>query len=372
MRTVRRRLGRALHRVPVRWRKGVGFYRGSKRVPGLPPGLSHDTLNEAAVIQIGDEIAEVWHEHLSNWKPTHTHRVTVKSKGGRYWTVIFKNADYGPEKVPAQRGLPVVLGRPEYRVLSSPASSSLDFVPTVYWTGRVDSQERFGYLMEDLDRAWYQPVSNGGLLAAVAALSQVHAGLQSSLAGDTAGLIRYDSDYSVALRRYVQTSVERYLDRHPDATIEEQWDAWPTLSSTHEQAAPPAEFGGRAIHGDFNVSNLYIHWRSRNRIKALDWEWAGFGHHHTDLASVLKAAPDSLVQKALHMYARAFPEVSPAQHERLYTWCALQNAIRDAGYVAAQFVESSHIPRLDPPRYIADSLRHANTAQRALNRMEGL
>lgn len=357
--------GYAMHRVPVHRRRASAIRDTSRLSPGLPPGLDSELFRGIAHSEGRLDVFQASYEHLSNWKPTGAYRVVARSKSGRRWTAVYKNADYGLDSVPAQQNLPAFIGRPEFSVLGSSGGALATFLPSVFWRERA-GDNTFRYLMEDLHWSWYRPITRGDLLAAAAVLPELHAGLSERFVEGTEDLINYDRDYSVSLREYVHNSVVGFLERHPDPIATDLWKRWPDLVEVHSDAAPPPEMGNRLIHGDFNTANLYLHWRNR-RLKAVDWEWAGVGYPHTDLASVLKHASPSVQDRALAAYAANNEEFSLSEHRSVYAWCRLQDAIRDAGYVAAQFLDFEHTPRVAPADYLARSLRRAEEAARMLD-----
>ena len=363
-------MGALLYRVPMHVRRATGVHQADKRTRGLPPGLDHDVLHRVVRERLGTEVAGVSYEHLSNWKPTGAYRIIVEDDRGRPGTLIFKNADYSLDSVPAQEELPVTIGAPEFAVMSGLREPLQSFLPDVYWTGDVAGEQRFCYLMEDLHWRWYRPMRGRDILAAARAIPRLHAAIRAVVDPNAAGLIHYDDGYSEGLRTYVTENVERYLSVHPDDEAERLWEDWPRLKAAHIEAVPHPPFGNRLIHGDFNIANLYLHWRSRDRLKAVDWEWCGLGYPHTDLASVLKHASPDVVDRAIDEYGGAHPNTSPVDHERTYAWCRLQDAIRDAGYVAAQFTYFEHRPRVEPSVYLARTLRRARSAVDMLERTD--
>lgn len=361
-------MGAVLYRVPMHLRRATGVHKPAKRTRGTPPGLDRVVLDRVVRQHLGTDVANVSHEHLSNWKPTGAYRVIVQTSNRKPATLIFKNADYSLDSVPAQEELPAMIGTPEYTVMSAMMEPLQTFVPRIYWTDHVEGVQRYRYLMEDLHWRWYRPLRPRDKLAVARAIPRLHAALREVVDTQAEGLIDYDERYSAGLRVYVTENVDRYLGSHPNPEAEKQWEEWPALEAAHAELAPTPEIGGRLIHGDFNVANLYLHWRSRDRLKAVDWEWCGRGYPHTDLASALKRGPADLVDQAIDEYARANPELTRAEHLRAYAWCRLQDAIRDAGYVAAQFTDFEHEPRVEPSAYLARALRRARSAVDILER----
>jgi hypothetical protein len=348
-------------RLPTHLRRAVRMDNRRKLAGGLPPGLTRDVLDPVVRLYLKAEVLEVSHEHLSNWKPSGAYRVRLATSRNPM-TLIFKDADYSLERVPAQQELPVRIGTPEYAVLSASNEPLQRFLPRVYWSDKIDRQQRYRYLMEDLNWRWARPTRAGDVMRAVRTMPHFHSALNAVFSPSPRGLIDYDQSYSASLRVYVANNVDRFLARHPNDEAARLWQEWPTLESAHIATAPNPELGSALIHGDFNRSNLYLHWRKSDRLKAVDWEWCGKGYPHTDLASVLKYASSDVVARALREYARISPELSLAEHIDAFAWCRLQNSIRDAGYVAAQFTDFEYRPKVDPSGYLIKSLQRARAA----------
>ncbi len=335
--------------------------------PGIPSGVDAELLDQLILRHTGGRIARVSRQLLSNWKPG-TYRLILESDRRSRWSVIFKDANYGHDVVPAQRDLPVLLGAPEFRVLSTNGGPLAGFLPTVYHAAQVGDQQHFRYYLEDLEPNWYRPTIARDLHAVVACLPGFHQALNSSIAVDDAPeLIEYDEAYSVAVREYCNARVEHYLARRPSEGVEAIWQAWPEMNAVHAEGAPSRSVGTRIVHGDFNNANLNLARTNRRKLKAVDWEWAGFGFPHIDLASIAKGAPPDVQYRLVEAYANLEPQLSLTEHDRMFQWCRLQDAIRDAGYVAAQVLDSEHLPRSNPEKYIIAALKRARQAGRALS-----
>lgn len=357
----------ALRRLPRHFVPKVLSVRSNEFREGPPNGLDREHLYELGAQHLGVPVDTVSHQHLSNWKPTGAYRVSVRSKSRARWTVIYKDADYAFESVPAQLGLPIVLGQPEFHILSTHSGNLSEFLPEIYWVQHISGAQRYQYLMEDLSKRWYRPTSQRDVLAAAAAIPRFHEALRQSISVETREyLIRYDTSYSAALRKYVEASIGRYLKQCDLPIVAELWEEWPTVSSVHEEGAPPTFLANQPIHGDFNAWNLYLYWRRQGRLKAVDWEWAGVGVPHVDLASVLKHTSADVQRRALSSYALGDSRLSPQEHERVYHWCRMQDAIRDAGYVADQLLYLDYVPK-GQSSFIVGCLKRAIQAAKALS-----
>ncbi len=94
------------------------------------------------------------------------------------------------------------------------------------------------------------------------------------------------------------------------------------------------------IHGDLNSTNVLFHRNEPRRIKLIDWEWAGFGLPHSDLASLFKTVSPELEARGLSAYGQACERAVAMDVCRVYQWCKLQRGIFDAAFFAKQTLES--------------------------------
>jgi thiamine kinase-like enzyme len=83
-------------------------------------------------------------------------------------------------------------------------------------------------------------------------------------------------------------------------------------------------------------------------VKVVDWEWAGIGVPHADLASLLKCVSPDDERMALETFSRGSGQLSAEEHLRLFRWCQLERRLLDAGFIARQQTMSTRqLPRLD-------------------------
>jgi len=336
-------------------------------VEGIPDGVTFETLNESCLHQIGEPIRHVSHVHLSSWKSSGSYRLLMQTERGRHWSMIYRNAIYDPDNIPALVGLPIMPGPAEYLVYSNARGALAKYLPSVHWYSEVDPGKKYQYLLEDLGDEYQRANTPEGILRAAAELHSVHRAMEEwSLTVDRSCLPRYDSVFSAGLWEYARKNLQRYVCTTTSKCAAEVLELWSRIAEVHESR----EFRDLQticlIHGDFNPANILIHKRFPNRIKLVDWEWAGFGTAHADLASLLKASTPAIEEQALTTFSNQDTRFPPDKHRRLYEWCQLERGLLDAAFLAVQHIKCPPPPTLSLPNYIERSLRRLLRAYREL------
>jgi hypothetical protein len=341
--------------------------RGPTAVQGLPEGIAFETLNELCVHHLGEPIKHVSHVHLSGWKPSGSYRLLLQTERGCHWRLVYRNAIYHPDHIPALAGLPIIPGHGEYLVYSNARGALAKYLPAVHWCSEVVPGEHYQYLLEDLGDEYRKANTPEAILRAGAELHAVHRAMEEwSASVDHSRLLRYDDEFSTALREYARTNLEVYVRKTPSEGVAEVLELWPRIAEVHGRREFRDLRTIRPIHGDFNTSNILIHREYPDRIKLIDWEWAGHGTAHADLASLLKRATPAVEEHALATFFRQCNRLSLHEHRRLYEWCQLERGLTDAAFLAVQHIECSGPTRLNIPGYIERSLRRLLRAHQAL------
>lgn len=309
---------------------------------GIPPGLPRRTLDRLCREHLGESLRACSYEQLSSWKLHGAHRLHLVTDAGTEWRLIFKDDLCSEEITPGLRGLPVLPGPPEATVYGLPCSTLDRFLPRVLWSREVEPGRHFQHLLEDLgathDKLVRHPAS---LPLAARATFEIHAALEQALeSAPAARLLRYDRGYREQLRPYVLEGLKVYGARRPDAAVAELCARWPEVMRAHEGEEPAAQSLEGPIHGDFNTSNVLVHRERQGEFKVVDWEWAGIGVPHADLAALLKLAGPEEQRAALESYAAADRRLDLTGHLRLLRWCQLERRLLDAGFLARQVMAS--------------------------------
>jgi len=333
-------LGRA-RRLFASGMRFLGIRRTRKApvpVEGLPEGIAFETLNELCLQRFGKPLAHVSYVHISGWKAAGSYRLFLQTRGGRSWNLIYKNAIYTMDHIPALAGLPIAPGPPEYLVYSNARGTLARYLPAVHLCSEVVPGEHYQYVLEDVGQEYRRLSQPEAFLDVATELPAIHRALSEwSLTVDQDRLLRYGRDFSVALQEHAGKVLERYAQRMANPAFSEIGELWPQISEVYQRP----EFHKsevRPIHGDFNCANILIHERCPDRIKLVDWEWSGLGMAHADLASLLKGSlcESEIAQRALLVFSEQDRQLSLDEHRRLYQWCLLERALLDATFCAAQ------------------------------------
>lgn len=334
---------------------------------GLPPAVTFEALDGLCREHLGQRLRHCTYVHLSSWKPHGTYRLQLITDAGQKWPLIFKNERYSAADIPALRNLPIRPGPPEFAIYRVQAPQFRRFIPAMYLSTEVEPGFHFQYIMEDLGNTFQRiTIEKRDLIAAVRTLLEIQATLKENLADShDPGLIVYDRRYSESLHAYVRHNLEAYLASRQAPAVEELCRTWQHIVDVHQRDEFHQHRLATPIHGDYNRSNLHVHRRDRSSVKVVDWEWAGIGLPHADLASLLTGVPAANERAALDVFLRAHQALDAESHLRLFRWCRLERRLLDAGYIARQQLASTRqLPWLD--KFIAAAAADALRTTRLL------
>jgi hypothetical protein len=340
----------------------------SAPVEGVPEGITFETLNELCLQRLEKPLARVSHVHLSGWKAAGSYRLFLQAQGGRRWRLIYKNAVYSNDQIPALAKLPVVPGPPEYLVYSNAGGPLGQYLPAVYLCSEIVPGRHYQYLLEDLGQAYRKSTSLEAILGIVAELPSIHQAFGAwSRSIDQDRLLRYGHEFSVAFQEYARETLECYAQRTANEIVSEVCLLWPHISKVYlcekfQEIRPAC-----SIHGDFNPANVLVHEKYSDRIKLVDWEWAGLGMPHADLASLLGGRKPEIEQQALSFFFRQDTSLPPNENRRLYQWCNLERGLLNAAFCAAQSMGRPDVStKLDVARVIENGARRVLRMYREL------
>jgi hypothetical protein len=327
------------------------------QVRGVPGDIDFETLNEFCIEHYGEPLRKVSYIHISGWKSAGSHLLILKTRSGREHRLIYKNAVYNLDHIPSLDGLPIKPGKPEFTLLSHANRELADYLPAVYYAHEVIPERHYQYLMEDLSLDFRMARSDQDTLMLTPELSKFHQTMsewQSNLGNN--GLLHYGHTFSLDLQEYAIREFEQYSHQVPNSIAVEVCQRWSEITEVHGRREFHELMDTTPIHGDFNHSNVYIHRSDSKRIKLVDWEWAGHGLPHADLASLLKGELAAVEAQALLVYASQCHQLNYDQHKRLYLWCQMERGLLDASFLAAHQMTSKHKPRFDIQDFIEYSL----------------
>lgn len=347
--------------LPRSWVRKLSMASQQRRaVSGLPTGLSFERLDDLCRQQMASPLSQVSYIHLSGWKATGAFRLFLRAKNGNLWSLVYKNADYSSDQIPALEGLPARPGPPEFLLYQVRNNTALnEFLPTVHAAHEEVPGRHYQYLLEDLHldyyRLSYSKHLREDLLRAVRSLPALQRAMKESLDSEkSTALITFDRAFGKELARYVHESLTRYLAEVSDGVVREVLGRWPQVTRLYQSDQFYENRPQCLIHGDYNSTNIHVHAADHHRMKLVDWEWAGVGVMHADLASIMWGCDQQLQDEALGVFAEENPFLPLDEHRRWYRFCRLERGLLNAGFVAKQHIESSHRVQWSP-RFVQDA-----------------
>lgn len=326
---------------------------------GLPVGL-HLSVIERSVAQLGAApVDRCAHVALSGWKSeTWTSRVFVLDTEGARHSIVAKVTDYA-DHVPAFDGLPFEPGRPEYGVLRSvladPRAELASWMPRPLLAEPIDDH-RYVFVFEDVGQTHSARSSPADMLRAIAALSPMQSALRAVAVPDHELLDLQPEHHVDTLVEYVRSNLA--LAPEPGAA-----DLVRRADELVELCATPswADAAVGPVHGDPNRSNVLFARRGDDLV-FIDWEWAGRGLPHVDLACLTKVVPQALEDEAVVSFADNDLRFTHDQHRELHQRAKLHRSLLDASFLAAQRAAKPSSVRFD----LAGPIRRAHAAARAI------
>lgn len=363
------RLLQGLRQTLFEMRKRV-FARKRKRLPftikqGLPESLARETIEALCKEHFGGVPRSFRQQHLSGWKTSGAYRIFMELDSGQEVSLIYKIAIYNTEDIPALSGLPVQPGPAEFAILSHAGGPLASYLPTVYLAEAVEPGKLYRYIMEDLGVHYYRAVDEERPKAA-ALFPAFHDAMLCWDAPEEIGLIHYGREFSTALQAYALPRFEQYAAAHnDDLAIRDLLNNWPDIARIHLDPAFFEVGPHGLIHGDPNYSNVYLHKDDSQKMKLVDWEWAGFGTPYADLVSFLKGAPSHLERLTVDQMAAHLNQPTEEAH-RLFAWCQMERGILDAAFLSVQALNTDHQTRFSLHSAVTSSARRALRAYQQL------
>jgi len=309
-------------------------------IRGLPPGLSRMPFARAVDGVLEDPLQRVVYRHISHWKEKGAYRITVHGTSGVIKSLVFKDADYRDDDLPALRDLCIRPGPPEYQIYAHCSKQLREYVPHVYHCACLRTGTRYHFLLEDEPLSRAEPKD---LRAVVSELPNLHRSLKRAIdlsEVDESKLIDYGLDFKKRLPTYAIRGIAEFAaatDNNTARLIRDEWSGIETVYSRHVDGHRGLL---RPIHGDANLSNVLTSSDS-GEIKFIDWEWAGIGLPQWDLASVLKSksVDDETEEELVGRYYENSTNSSLSRSDNLFLFrlCKLEQAMLGASFLIRQF-----------------------------------
>lgn len=353
----------------LRSRIPVFFNKKSEKVPipGTPPSLEFDLLNQVCLEVLSEPLQKVSYTHLSGWKSSGAFRVFIETKGNTDWSLIYKNAVYDYTDIPALSGLPIRPGPPEYLLYSKSRGNVAKYLPRVFHLREVVAGLHYQYLLEDLVKNYRVVDHSNDLLIAAKELPAIQRAIREWFkVVRQDDLLFFDSKFHSALIVYIDTNLQKYLKQTKNVLPTELVKCWSEIVKFYESLKIYDTRQLSPIHGDFNLTNFLINKECDSKLKVIDWEWAGVGIPAADLASLLKVANIDVEEQALKLYCQNYSKQSIKENAYLYHSCKLERGLFDASFFAKQYFESGNVSRINIHKHIQAALVRVVSAYKRL------
>jgi hypothetical protein len=360
-------------------RKNLFHYR-RKLVPlpveeGLPPGLDADMLDRVCQEQGSGRVKSVKYQHLSGWKASGAYRLHIKILSGREIRLVYKEAVYGYENIPALADLPVCPGPAEFAVFSQPFGELAPFLPRVYLAEERIPGKHYCYIVEDLSEDYHYVEESSAAFLASKMLPKLHLALSAwSEKADTNSFIEYGINFSKMLQQYAQNNLVAYRRVAFDPSLNKVLENWSEITELHLHPGFFTLQPSIPIHGDTNFTNIYIHNKNPDDFKVVDWEWAGFGSPFADLVSLMKGMPllmerkalSAFISQAVNLKSGLMLGLNDKEYRQFYYWCQIERGMLDAAFLSSQLLNSSQQGKFSLSTAVSSSLQRMLTAYQQL------
>ena len=208
--------------------------RKAVRVQGIPDGISHDTLTELCLQHTGGSLERASYIHVSGWKRAGAYRLFLVNSKGREWRLIYKNAIYELDHIPALKNFPITPGPPEFLVYSHANGALAKYLPNVYLCKEAIPGKHYQYLLEDLGDNYTQIcyTNNRKVKFRVAAeFAAFHNAMKVWLPEiNKKHLLQYNDKFSQMLRAHAGVVFAKLAEQTSSDVVHEVCDQWPKIS----------------------------------------------------------------------------------------------------------------------------------------------
>jgi len=316
-----------------------------RRKEGPPQDVPVEALNDMCWNQWNISPQSMWHAPIHSWKAASAYFVWLDLGGGRVERVVLKTAPATPRQYLEAARFPVTPGPPEFWIYNTAAPILSRHLAECLLATRLEERGTFLYVLEDLTTDHRKPPEVVGWRPGASHLEDLHAALTAAAEryGDHA-LIKYDRTFSESLLSHGEESLRRLHEITRNASALAVLDDWTTVSDLYMSSEFDLPELHTCVHGDYNTGNVFVAKDDATRVKVVDWEWAGLGLPHMDLASYLRSAPTDVVKAVLSAHSQRHDSIPASLHGRLFWRCALERSIWDASLF------SDHV-EYEPSRY---------------------
>jgi hypothetical protein len=306
-------------------------------VDGLPEGIDFETLSKICSTHFGEVLQRTSYAPVSDRLQAGEYRLLLATQSERLLSLIYKEAILDEEHLPALPSLRITPGPPECAIYRSGSSRLLHYLPSIYLCDEIIPRKQYRYILEDLDQEYHEPVSKEDFYLMTRQLPKIHLALREWLeSGGEDELIRYEGVYLESLHEFSMATIDAYFETRESATANRIRSSWKRIMHLLNRSNFFDFVPMRPIHGDFSTANMRIHRENADDIKLLNWEWAGIGIPHADLASLLKDAPRQIEGEAVDGFIRHIKGWTEGDQIKLYWSCKLERGLFDAALLAVR------------------------------------
>jgi len=353
-------LNEFLYKVLIYSKNRYRRYRVNKVIKirkGLPGNIDQRLINKVCKHHFQSEVHSTKFQKLSGWKRTGTYRLFITLRNNQRKQLIYRHCSYNYDDFPALKGYPVTLGPVEFVIGNVNNESINDFLPTTLWSNH-DKDDVYRYITEDLTTRNYKARMALGESIVFHLLSLNQALNNSNL--DKNLFPKYDMAYSQNLIGYISA----LWDHSWETKYNLSYQKLKSISDVYLEIASQERRTG-LIHGDFNESNILFKYKNgRYILKVVDWEWAGIGTIHSDLAAYFRSANHPHLNASLNELAKLQPWETYEYHYKWMYWAFLDRAFLDLSYMIAQREKAIKYSTFNIDRFINESamdLREAHS-----------
>jgi hypothetical protein len=306
---------------------------------------------------------------MSGWKKSGAYRLLLRTTTGAKLSLVYKNALYSRDEIPALAGLPITPGLGEYVFFKHSMGELAGYLPRVFLAEQLEEGRHYQYVMEDLTQNYRGLVGAQDRMNLCGALPDIHDSFKRIAAHpDAQSLLRFDRDFAERLLTYSKNSLEANQGAQSGTAMNALLHDWTNFADVI-LASADAIYRSEPlilIHGDCNITNAMRH-KATGELKILDLEWAGWGVPHQDLVSALKGASSDLEMRCLEEFSHRHGNRRPERDLNIYRYCGIQRALLDAGFIGMQILDAKARTPKWFPRLIEGSCTKALELSRILD-----
>ncbi len=315
------------------------------RSAGAPAAADPVKIREVGTALLSTPMEGVFHTAINGYKTNSVFVVYVEGRGSDRASFVFKDVNLADEAYPAIKGFPGDVGLPESSLYASANEEIRSFMPSLYALEEIAPDTHFHYYLQDLSADYRTGFDEADDLRATDSILAVSSALTSWMAnGYHVNLIQYDRTFPEAFLEYSKDALTRFFERTGDQSTNVLLGSWGHIAEAYQENTPSS--ADAAVHGDFRRGNVFHHRRDPSVVKLVDWEFAGHGWIHNDLASTLKLSSWNAIEEVLGRISGRDQSRSFEEHKRLFLRCRLERGLLDASLVANQRLALSGSPSM--------------------------